>query len=554
MKNKNKKIQIIPIGGLEEFGKNLTLLQYKNEIIVIDCGLMFPENNLYGVNYVINDYTYLLSNKEKIKAILITHGHLDHIGGLPYLLKSLIPEINPPIYSSDFTRSFLIQYLNEYLDTSKLNTHAFDLKQPFKIGEFLIDPISVNHSIRGAVSYAITTPAGIIIHSGDFKIDRKPLFENQSDIKKFKQYGKKPILALLSDSTNAVSKGHSLSESELTQDLANIISQAKGRIIITTFASQINRLKHIISIAKNLNKKICPIGRSIVNNLKLSFGLDIIDNDNLFIDIKKLHAVSDKKIIVLTTGSQGEPLAALTKMADNTHKFIKLKTEDTVIFSSSNIPGNEKSIIKTINALYKRKIKVFTNKEYDIHASGHAKEQELRELIRILKPEYFIPVHGENIMLYHHAELAKKENIKEEQILFFENGDVVELSSKEAKKLNRLKLKPVYIENSYQNYLTEEIISERKILAENGIIIITVLLNVAEKKFTDNIIINSKGFINRSINQEFFKELKKLISSFYKNFDFHKEQSPKDQKIKQKVSDYIYQKTAKKPLLCFEIY
>ncbi|HKK95602.1 MAG TPA: ribonuclease J, partial [Anaerovoracaceae bacterium] len=404
--NKNKRrrrppkesFRIVPLGGLKEIGKNLTLLEYKEEILMIDCGFTFPEDEMFGVDVVIPDYTYLKANREKIKGLIITHGHEDHIGGIPYLLR----DINVPIYGTKLTAGLITNKLKEHKITADLN--IIESGQSFSIGSFDVEAIRTNHSIADALAFSIKCPAGRIVHTGDFKIDYTPVDNEVIDLARFAQIGAEGVDVLLADSTNALRPGFTPTEAVVTKTIDGILDKTEKRIIVATFSSNLRRAEKIMESAINHGRKIAISGRSMENVIKLAKELGYINlPKESFVDVKKIKNIPDKNLLIVTTGSQGEPMSALTRMANDEHKAVQLKKSDVVLFSSTPVPGNEKTVTNVVNKLYEKGVEVIQSDIMDIHVSGHACKEELKLIHTLIKPKCFIPVHGEHRHLNGHA-------------------------------------------------------------------------------------------------------------------------------------------------------
>ncbi|MGN1098294.1 MAG: ribonuclease J, partial [Clostridia bacterium] len=428
---KKSKLKIIPLGGVQEIGKNLTVFEYGGEILVLDCGMAFPDDNMLGVDSVIPDMTYLMNNKEKVKAVVITHGHEDHIGSIPYLLRS----INVPVYGTRLTLGLVEQKLKEHgiLSVSKLNRiQAGDVVQ---IGNnFKVEFIRVNHSISDAVGMAITTPAGTVVHTGDFKIDTTPILGSMIDLARFGELGKQGVLALMSDSTNAERPGYTMSERTVGEKFEEIFKNTKQRIFVATFASNVDRVQQIINAAVQNRRKVAVSGRSMVNIIEVASILGYLKiPEGTLIPIEDVKKYHDHQLVIVTTGSQGEPMSALTRMAYSDHRKIEITRGDLVIISASPIPGNEKTVSNVINELYKKGADVIHQSITEVHVSGHACREELKIILGLVKPKYFIPVHGEERHLKRHAELGAEMGIDKKNIFRMEIGQVLEMDQSGAK-------------------------------------------------------------------------------------------------------------------------
>lgn len=486
----NKKVKIIPLGGLEKIGMNITAFEYEDSIIVVDCGISFPEDDMLGIDLVIPDVTYLKDNIEKVKGFVITHGHEDHIGALPYVLK----DIRVPIYATRLTQGLIELKLKEHnlLKTTKRKTVKHG--QSINLGAFRIEFIKTNHSIADASALAIYSPAGIIVHTGDFKIDYTPLFGDVIDLQRFGELGKKGVLALMCDSTNAERPGFTVSEKLVANTFDSLFDENKtGRMIIATFASNVDRVQQIINTANKFDRKVVIQGRSMINVIAVASELGYITiPENTLIEADKMKNYPDEKIVVITTGSQGEAMAGLSRMADSTHKSIKIKPGDTVVFSSTPIPGNVKAVSKVINQLSMKGANVIYQ---DTHVSGHACQEELKLIYSLVQPKYVIPVHGEYKHLKAQAALANEMGIVKENIFILQAGNVLELSPDQAGIIGQVNAKEIFIDGLGIGDVGNIVLRDRQYLSENGLIIVVVAIDKASKQVVSGPDIVSRGFI-----------------------------------------------------------
>ncbi len=510
----NSATSIVALGGLGEVGKNMYVVTHEDEIIIIDAGVMFPEVGLLGVDYVIQDITYLKQNEKKIKALFITHGHEDHIGGIPFLLQQIhIPVIYAPKIAKDLINKKLEERNINY---SNIEVIEKDLKVDFK--HLNIEFVNTTHSIPDSFALVIHTPNGVIFETGDFKFDLTPIGP-MADIHKMADLGSKGITLLLSDSTNALSTGFSNSESVVDETLNDIIGRHVGRVIIATFASNIFRIKHIVETCKKYNRKIIIFGRSMEASIELALNNGLIKDKSIFIDTNQAKSLKRNEVCVLCTGSQGEPLAALSRIANGTHKQVSLLPDDLVIFSSSPIPGNAESINNIINKIYLKGVKVFTNSEFsDIHTSGHAKLEELKWMLRITKPKYFMPMHGEFRMLKQHANIAKLCDIPEENTFICSNGDVVWLKNGEVYKNGTVPAGDVYVDGSRVGDVGSVVIKDRKLMSQDGILITILNINTLTRKLLIKPNVTARGFVLVNENQELMNKIEHKISDIVNNF------------------------------------
>ncbi len=515
MENKsNIPTRVIALGGLGEVGKNMYLIEHDSEILVIDAGVMFPEDGLLGVDYVIQDVSYLKKNASKIKGLFITHGHEDHIGGIPFLLQAInIPKIYTPKIAKDLIEKKLVEKNIKY-ENYEIITPELEVKTKY----FDITFVNTTHSIPDSYAFLIKTPNGTIFETGDFKFDLTPVGP-MADIHKMAQAGASGVTLLLSDSTNALSSGYSKSESAVDSTLNDMIGRHYGRVIIATFASNIYRIKHIVETCKKYNRKIIVFGRSMENSIELALNNGLINDKSLFIEANDAKSLKRNEICILCTGSQGEPLAALSRIANGQHKQISLLGDDLVIFSSNPIPGNAESINKIINKLYLKGVKVFTNSEFsDVHTSGHAKEEELKWMLRIIKPKYFMPMHGEYRMLKRHAEIGIDCGVKQENTFICSNGDVLELLNGTVKKNGTVQAGDVYVDGSRVGDIGSVVIKDRKLMSQDGILITILNINTLTRKLLLKPNVTARGFVLVNENQELMNKIEKKIAEVVNNF------------------------------------
>ena len=515
MENKsNIPTRVIALGGLGEVGKNMYLIEHDSEILVIDAGVMFPEDGLLGVDYVIQDVSYLKKNASKIKGLFITHGHEDHIGGIPFLLQAInIPKIYTPKIAKDLIEKKLVEKNIKY-ENYEIITPELEVKTKY----FNITFVNTTHSIPDSYAFLIKTPNGTIFETGDFKFDLTPVGP-MADIHKMAQAGANGVTLLLSDSTNALSSGYSKSESAVDSTLNDMIGRHYGRVIIATFASNIYRIKHIVETCKKYNRKIIVFGRSMENSIELALNNGLINDKSLFIEANDAKSLKRNEICILCTGSQGEPLAALSRIANGQHKQISLLGDDLVIFSSNPIPGNAESINKIINKLYLKGVKVFTNSEFsDVHTSGHAKEEELKWMLRIIKPKYFMPMHGEYRMLKRHAEIGIDCGVKPENTFICSNGDVLELLNGTVKKNGTVQAGDVYVDGSRVGDIGSVVIKDRKLMSQDGILITILNINTLTRKLLLKPNVTARGFVLVNENQELMNKIEKKIAEVVNNF------------------------------------
>ena len=508
-------LSVIPLGGVEEIGLNMTVFEYNADIVVVDAGLMFPEEDMLGVDFVIPDFSYLIDNREKIRGVILTHGHEDHTGALPFLLK----EIKVPVYGTPLTLGLVKEKLREH-NLENVELISVKPREVINLGVFSVEFIRVTHSIVDGVGLGITTPVGLVVHTGDFKLDPTPVDGQLMDFHKFSEYGERGTLLLLSDSTNAEKGGFTFSEKEVRRVFEDIFSNTQGRIIIATFASNIHRIQQAIDVAVKYGRRIILCGRSIVSNAQIALDLGYLRiPQNMWLKLEDLNNLEDHEVVIITTGSQGEPMSVLSRIAIDEHKHIKIKDGDTVILSAKMIPGNERSIGKIINHLFRRGANVIYEKVSEVHVSGHASKEELKLMINMVRPKYFMPIHGEYRHLVYHSMLAKKLDIPKENIFIFRDGDILEISAEGARKNGRVNSGRIFIDGKGMGDVEEMVLRDRLRLAHDGIVLI--LLGI--EKLTGNIIsgpeIISRGFVFEDASQEVINSVKELLSNTIKGLD-----------------------------------
>jgi ribonuclease J len=512
-------LSVIPLGGVEEIGLNMTLFQYEDDILVVDAGLMFPEEDMLGVDFVIPDFSYALDNKEKLRGLVLTHGHEDHTGAIPFFLKELNLPHPFPIYGTALTLALVKEKLKEY-EINNVQLIPVKPRDIVKLGVFEIEFIRVTHSIVDGVGLGIKTPLGNIVHTGDFKLDPTPVDGELMDFHKFSEYGEIGTLLMLSDSTNAEKGGFTFSEKEVRRSFEDIFSKAKGRIIIATFASNIHRIQQVIDVAVQYGRYITICGKSMVANAQIALDLGYLKIPaNTWIRLEKLKDIPDDRIVVLTTGSQGEPMSVLSRIAIDEHKHIKIKKGDTVILSAKMIPGNERSIGKIINHLMKRGADVIYERVSEIHVSGHASKEELKLMINMVRPKYFMPIHGEYRHLKYHARLAEKSGIPVENIFLMENGDILEFTSSGAVKNGKVTSGRIFIDGKGIGDVHDIVLRDRRRLAHDGIVIILVGIERLTKRIVSGPEIISRGFIFEDASAEIINEVRDLMTQTLLNLE-----------------------------------
>ncbi len=538
---------VFALGGLGEVGKNMYAIMHDDEIIVIDAGVMFPKDELMGIDYVIPDFTFLKKNEDKVKALFITHGHEDHIGGIAYLLQTVnIPVIYAPNQACGLIKRKLIDKNVSY---DNLKVYTEDTVVKFK--HFTVEFFATTHSIPDSHGIIINTPNGKIVETGDFKFDLTPIGP-MSNIHKMSDTGKSGVKLLMSESTNALSPGFSASESKVEEEVQEIFEKKKGRIIVATFASNIYRLKHIVETCKKNNRKIALFGRSMINNIEISIEGGYIKDDKIFVSPEVANTLPPEEICLLCTGSQGEALAALSRIANGTHKQIKLKPTDTVIFSSNPIPGNNASVARTINALYLQGVEVFVNNsENEIHTSGHANQEELKLMIRLINPEYFMPIHGEYRMLKAHQDIAIDCDIPKEKTFLLENGDVLALNKDGIRKAGNVGADDIYVDGNRIGDIGNVVIRDRKIMANDGILVAICNINMEEYKLLGRINITTRGFILVNENEELLRRIEEVATNTV-NKELTKKVVNYNDLKGQIIADlltFVFEKTGRRPII-----
>lgn len=542
------KLKIIPLGGLGEIGKNMTVFEFGGDIIVVDCGMGFPDEDMYGVDMVLPDISYLKANASRVRGIIITHGHEDHIGAVPYVLK----ELDVPIYTMPLTAALIELKLEEH--DLLYNTQIFTKKvgSSFRLGAFTIEFINVNHSIPDAVALAIGTPLGTVIHTGDFKIDVTPIQGSMMDIARLGQLGNDGVLALLSDSTNVEKPGYSASERKVGASFNKLFMGCDKRIIITTFASNVHRLQQIIDVAAKYGRKVAITGRSMENVLHVASVLGYVKiPENVMVDLEKVNSLPREKTVIISTGSQGEAMSALYRMAFSEHKQIKVDAGDRVIISASAIPGNETMISRVIDELFHKGAEVIYDRNTDLHVSGHASQEEQKMVLALTKPKYFIPVHGEYRMLVKHAELGRMMGVQPKNIVIAENGKVIEISKKGIRCEETVQAGAVMLDGSGTSEVGSVVMRDRHRLAEDGMIVVVLPYSSDDRKLLSDPEIITRGFIYVKEAEAMMDELKRVT---LESVAACEEQRVTDwtaikNRVKSNLSGYLYKTTRRSPMI-----
>ena len=540
-------LKIIPLGGLGEIGKNITAIEYEDEIIVIDCGVSFPDDDMLGIDLVIPDINYLLENQDKVKGLFITHGHEDHIGSIPYILKQL----NMDIYATRLTIGLIASKLEEH-NISKESLIPVKEGDVIKFNKLSVEFIRATHSIADACSLAIFTPLGTIVHTGDFKIDYTPIDGRVMDLNRLSALGEEGVLLLMADSTNACHPGYTMSEKSVGEKLDNLFSKGKGRIIVATFASNIHRLQQIINSSIKYGRKIAFSGRSMEKISEVAGKLGYLDMpEGLLIDLKDLKLYNNNQITIVTTGSQGEPMSALTRIASSTHKSIQIEKEDMIIISASPIPGNEKAVSKVINELTHKGAEVIYKSIEEIHVSGHACEQELKLIHSMLKPKYFVPVHGEYKHLRKHILIAEEVGLEKGKSFILENGDVLSLNRKSAAIINKVQSGNVLVDGSGIGDVGNIVLKDRRNLSKDGIINVIVAIERESHTIVGGPDIITRGFVYVRESEALVNEIKEIsYESIQKSIDNNIfKWSEIKNNIRNDIGSFIYSKTKRKPII-----
>ena len=542
------KLKIIPLGGLGEIGKNLTVYEYGQDIVVVDCGLGFPDEELYGVDVVIPDIAYLKQNKDRIRGIVITHGHEDHIGALPYVMR----ELDVPIYATPLTAGIIELKLEEH--DLLYNTQIFTKRagDKFRLGCFEIEFIHVNHSIADSVALAIRTPVGVVIHTGDFKIDVTPVQGEMIDLARLGQLGKQGVLALLSDSTNVERPGHTESERKVADKFDELFKGCDKRIIVTTFASNVQRIQQIVNVAAKYKRKVAVTGRSMENMIRVAMELGYMDiPEGVLMDLTQIKGQPKNRTVIISTGSQGESMSALYRMAFSEHKQINIDANDRIIISASAIPGNETTISRVIDELFHKGAEVIYDRHTDLHVSGHASQEEQKLMLALTKPRFFVPVHGEYRMLCKHAEIAHTMGISPNHTVIAENGSVIELSRKTAKIADHVQAGRVFVDGSRVGDVGSVVLRDRKHLAEDGMIVVTIALSSLDNSLVGGPDVLTRGFIYEKDSEDLIEEVKRVVHESLASCRHQKitDANGIKNKIRTNLTGYLYKTTKRSPMI-----
>ena len=548
MKGEKAKVKIIPLGGLNEIGKNMTAIEYKNDIVIIDCGLKFPDEDMFGIDVVIPDITYLLKHKDKVSGIFLTHGHEDHIGALPYVLKQL----NVPVYGTKLTLGIVQSKLKEHnlLSTTELIT--VKPRDVVRLNSVSVEFIKTNHSIADSVAIAVHTPLGAVLHTGDFKVDYTPIDGEPMDFARFAELGKKGVLLMMADSTNVERPGYTMSEKIVGESLCRIFGKSKGRIIVATFASNIHRIQQIIDAAAMYGRKVAVSGRSMENIVQVAIELGYIkiEKENL-VSIDQINKYNNDQIVIITTGSQGEPMSALARMATSEHRKVNIVPGDTIIISATPIPGNEKLVSRVVDQLFKKGAEVVHGCSEAVHVSGHACQEELKLMQTLVKPKYFIPVHGEYRHLKQHGELANSIGVPKSNILIPEIGDVIEVTRNSIKKSGTVISGQIFVDGLGVGDVGNIVIRDRKHLSQDGILTVVVTLSKENKAIIAGPDIISRGFVYVRESEKLMDEARDIVRDVFAKCEEQKitDWSTLKSTVRDELRSFLYEKTKRKPMI-----
>jgi len=546
-------LRVIPLGGLEEVGRNMTVFEYGNDIIIVDMGLQFPDEDMPGIDYIIPDVTYLRGKEKNIRGVLITHGHYDHIGAIPHLMEILG---NPPIYMTELTRGIVMKRQEDYKDKPALNIHTVKKIDRIRLGAFNIEFFHVNHTIPDAVGLAISSPVGTIIHTGDFKFDHSPISDAPADIAKIARLGSENILALMSDSTDSKTPGYSLSESKIAQTLDDIFEQTNnGRLIFATFSSLISRIQSVVAAAEKHGRKVAVDGYSMKTNVEIARTLGHLQTKKgTFIPVNKVSEYPDNKVAILCTGSQGESNAVLMRIINGEHRFLHVHKNDTFVLSSSVIPGNERTVQAIMDTIYRKDAKVINYKMMDVHAGGHARQEDLKMMINLVRPKYLIPIHGNYYMLKLHGELGTSVGMDPKNILIGENGKVIEFDYRQNGKVTneKVQVNNIMVDGLGVGDVGEVVLRDRQVLSKDGMFVITVIIDSKTKKIIGKPQVTSRGFIFVKENFDLVNATKKKVEEVV-----HAKTSPEaavnwdyvKNNIREVVGQYLFTKTQRRPMV-----
>ncbi|HHY33499.1 MAG TPA: ribonuclease J [Firmicutes bacterium] len=545
---KDDRLAIVPLGGVGEIGKNMTVIEYNGEMLVIDAGVAFPEEEMLGIDLVIPDISYLVANQERIRGIILTHGHEDHIGALPYVLK----QVSTKIYGTRLTLGLVEGRLAEHGVVPAFPLQCVKAGQTLSLGPFTVEFVRVSHSIADVVALAITTPAGLLVHTADFKFDQTPIGEEASDFRKFAELGSRGVLALLSDSTNAERPGYTMSERDVGRAFEDVFSKAEGRILVATFASNIHRVQQIVDASWKFGRKIAVIGRSLENTVEIATNLGyLVIPPGMLVSVDELDRLPADRLTIITTGTQGEPMSALTRMAMATHKKVGIRPGDTVIISASAIPGNEKLIGRTINHLFRQGADVIYERFSGVHASGHASQEELKLMMNLTRPKYFIPIHGEYRHLVKHARLAEQVGIPPENIFILDIGDVLEFTKEGAHLGAKVDAGQVLVDGLGVGDVGNVVLRDRKVLAQDGILVVVVTVDKQTAEVVAGPDIVSRGFVYVKESEALLKEAETEVREVISRCSGQgiTEWGTIKNRVREALAEFVYQKIRRRPMV-----
>ncbi|WP_160691197.1 ribonuclease J [Clostridium sp. C2-6-12] len=548
MKSEKAKIKIIPLGGINEIGKNITAIEYKDDIIVIDCGLKFPDDDMFGIDIVIPDISYLIKNAEKIKGIFLTHGHEDHIGALPYILKQL----NVPVYGTKLTIGIVETKLKEHGLLASTQLMRVKPKDIIKLQSVSVEFIKTNHSIADSVAIAIHTPLGVVLHTGDFKIDYTPIDGEMMDFGRLAELGRKGVLVMMADSTNVERAGYTLTERVVGETFLRLFGKAKGRIIVATFASNIHRIQQIITAAQAYDKKVAVSGRSMENIVQVAAELGYLNfEEDVLVPIDQIGKYPNEKVVIITTGSQGEPMSALARMAASEHRKVNVVPGDTVIISATPIPGNEKLVSKVVNQLFKKGAEVIYDSAEKIHVSGHACQEELKLMQALVKPRFFVPVHGEYRHLKKHGELAMELGLPDKNLIIPENGDIIEVARNYIKKNGTAIAGQVFVDGLGVGDVGNIVLRDRKHLSQDGILTIVVTIEKQSGRVVSGPDIISRGFVYVRESEGLMEDARDIVKAVLRDCEEKQisDWATLKSKMRDELREFLYEKTKRKPMI-----
>lgn len=546
------KLRVIPLGGFEEIGKNMTVFEYGDDIIIVDMGFQFPDEEMLGIDYVIPDTSYLEGRKNKIRGAIITHGHMDHTGAIPYIIPK---KFNPPIYTAKLTAEMIKKRQEEFGTVSDLQINVVDPdKDVIQLGVFRIEFFRVNHNIPDGMGVAIHTPVGLLVYTGDFKFDHTPVDEKPTDFSKLAKYGGQGVLALFSDSTSVDQQGHSISEQEIGKNLDDIVADVKGRLIIASFSSLISRIQQIINAAAKHGRKVAIVGRSMNDNIGIARELEYLKTPKgIFVDIREAKKLPDHEVVIITTGSQGEEMSGLMRMASGAHKDVRIKKGDTVILSSSPIPGNEFSIVGMMDNLFREGARVIYNKLMDVHTGGHARQEDLKLMIDLIKPKYLVPIHGERHKLVMHGDIAQSIGMKEENILVIDNGQIIEFDQNKNGRVTKEKVSSGYVmvDGLGVGDVGNIVLRDRQVMSKDGIFVVILTIDRRTGRLLNSPDIISRGFVYMRESEDLInnardqirKSLEKKDGTYPSNWSYIKT------KIREDIGEFLYKHTQRRPMV-----